>query len=276
MQDSAPGRPPHGSPDSLRTSDNVIDVRDLTHSFPTPTGYETEVLTNISMTVGKGQFVAIVGPSGCGKTTLMNIVAGLEAPQTGSVEVRGAIPYSGQTGVGYLFARDALLPWRTALGNAEFAMELRKVPKRERRQRAMTALDDVGLGAATERYRAELSQGMRQRVALARTWAAEPDLILMDEPFSALDAQTKLTLQDKFMRLWERRSASALLITHDLAEAIALADKVLVMTRSPGRVKSIHEIDISRPRSVLALQQDHRYHKYLELIWSDLRDEVNE
>lgn len=254
----------------------AIDVRGLSHHFENAAGYPTQVLVDISLAAERGKFVAIVGPSGCGKTTIMNIVAGLEPLRMGDVTVNGHPPSAGMPEVGYLFARDALLPWRTALGNAELAMEMRGVPRHARKERALRALQEVGLGGAEGKYRAELSQGMRQRVALARTWAAEPDIVLMDEPFSALDAQTKLTLQDHFLRLWEGRQATALLITHDLAEAIALADRVVVMTRSPGTVKSTHEIDLPRPRSVLALQEDERFHGYIETIWSDLKAEVQD
>lgn len=259
------------------TAANSIEVRGLSHEF-TRSADRTSftAIASVDLSVRRGELVAIIGPSGCGKTTLLNILAGLEEPTKGEVMVAGAPPKAGSPRVGYLFARDSLLPWRTALGNAELAMEMRGVPKAERERRARQTLQDVGLGQFVDAYRAQLSQGMRQRVALARTLAAEPEILLMDEPFSALDVQTRFVVQDLFLALWSRSGSTAVLITHDLAEAIALADRVVLFTRAPGRIKSIFEVALPRPRSIRSLQSDDRFHRIYEAIWRELQDEIDQ
>ncbi len=256
---------------------NSIEVRGLSHQF-TRSGERTPftAIASVDLNVRRGELVAIIGPSGCGKTTLLNILAGLEQQTEGEVVVAGAPPKAGSPRVGYLFARDSLLPWRTAVGNAELAMEMRGVPKLERRRRALQTLQDVGLGQFVNAYRAQLSQGMRQRVALARTLAAEPEILLMDEPFSALDVQTRFVVQDLFLSLWSRSGSTAVLITHDLAEGIALADRVLLFTRAPGRIKSIFDVPLPRPRSIRSLQSDDRFHQIYEAIWRELQDEIDQ
>ena len=233
-------------------------------------------LRGVDLTIRRGEFVAIVGPSGCGKTTLLNILSGLERPRVGTVEVGGHPVATGDKEVGYLFARDALLPWRTVLGNVELAMELYGVAKADRHDRAVSLLHDVGLDDFVSSWPAQLSQGMRQRVAIARTLATMPALLLLDEPFSALDAQTKLVLQDTFAELWGKLRSTVVLITHDLAEAIALADRVVLMTRRPGRIKAIFPVDLPRPRSIFSLQGDEAFHKLYELVWAQLAGEVNQ
>lgn len=231
-------------------------------------------LDDVSLTVGEGELVAIVGPSGCGKTTLLNLLAGLEQCQSGSVQVDGRAPRVGDPRVGYMLARDSLLPWRKALANAEIALEIQKVPNPEREQRAREMLAAVGLRGYEDRYPAQLSQGMRQRVALARVFAADPGIILLDEPFSALDAQTKVVLQDAFLSIWQRKKATVALVTHDLAEAIGLADRVVLMTRAPGRIRNTYKIDLPRPRLASVAQEHPAFHQAYEAIWSDLREEV--
>ncbi|GAC1530846.1 MAG: ABC transporter ATP-binding protein [Acidimicrobiales bacterium] len=253
---------------------SAIDVGGLWHEFDLADGGTVSVLEDISLAVRRGEFIAIVGPSGCGKTTLLNLISGLEKVQSGTLSVGGHSPQMGDRNVGYLFARDALLPWRTVSANAELAMEIGGVPKAERAERATKMLGAVGLAAFTESFPAQLSQGMRQRCAIARTLAATPDLLLLDEPFSALDAQTKLLLQDTFCTLWSELESTVVLITHDLAEAIALADRVVLMTARPGRIKRIFRVDLPRPRSVLSLQSDDRFHRIYEELWADLREEV--
>lgn len=253
----------------------VVDVQHLSLSFPAESSDSpVQVLKDVTLTVSAGEFVAIVGPSGCGKTTLLNVINGLEPIDTGHVRVAGAAPRAGNPEVGYLFARDALLPWRTALQNVELPMLLAGVSKRDRRDRAREALAAVGLGGFEDSWRAQLSQGMRQRVAIARTLASQPTLIFMDEPFSALDAQTRLSVQERFLDVWQRTHATVMLITHDLAEAISLADRVVVFTNRPARVKRIFTIDIPRPRSVVSLQDDRRFHEIYSSIWQEVRAEV--
>ena len=254
---------------------NAIEVRGLTHQYASPEpGGQFTAISSVDLEVRRGELVAIIGPSGCGKTTLLNILAGLEKQTHGQVTVAGQPPKAGSPEAGYLFARDSLLPWRTALGNAELAMEMRGVPKPERQRRALQTLQDVGLGPFVKAYRAQLSQGMRQRVALARTLAAEPQILLMDEPFSALDVQTRFVVQDLFLSLWSRSGSTAVLITHDLAEAIALADRVILFTRAPGRIKATFEVALPRPRSIRSLQGDDQFHRIYEAIWRELQDEI--
>jgi NitT/TauT family transport system ATP-binding protein len=201
------------------------------------------------------------------------MLAGLEQPEVGTVDVGGRPPRSGDPSVGYILARDSLLPWRTAIGNAALAMEIRGEPPAARLERAQAALRAVGLGGFEEYYPAQLSHGMRQRVALARAFAAEPQVLLMDEPFSALDAQTRLAVHDLFLTLWDRMRMTAILITHDLTEAVGLADRVVIMTRRPGRIKAIHRIDLARPRSMARLQGDPDFHRIFGQVWLDLQEE---
>jgi NitT/TauT family transport system ATP-binding protein len=253
----------------------MIRVHQVRHEFAGPGHEARPVIENVSVEIADGEFVAIVGPSGCGKTTLLNLVAGLENCQQGEITVYGAPPAAGDKRVGYMLARDSLLPWRRALGNAELALEVQEVPKPERRDKALRMLAAVGLDHAAHLFPAQLSQGMRQRVALARVFAPNPQILLLDEPFSALDAQTKVTLQDAFLSLWEDRQATVVLVTHDLAEAVALADRVVLMTRGPGRVRSIYDVKLPRPRSASGAQSDPVFHQIYEAIWADLKEEVS-
>lgn len=253
-------------------SDIQIAVRDCTHTFQDERRTVT-ALSEVNLEVRAGEFLSIIGPSGCGKTTLFNLISGLHRATEGEVTVFGEQPVIGDSRLGYLFARDALLPWRTALGNVELSLESRGVRKRERTERARDMLDAVGLGGAVNAYPAELSQGMRQRVAIARTLVTRPDLLLMDEPFSALDAQTRMSVQDVFIELWQRTGSTVVLITHDLGEAVALSDRIAVMGKSPGRIKTVFDVPIDRPRNLGDIQSDDRYHRTYSDVWTSLRDE---
>jgi NitT/TauT family transport system ATP-binding protein len=250
-------------------------IHGVSHAFDSTDGGTVEVLAGIDLEIESGELVAIIGPSGCGKTTLANMLAGLEQPEVGSVAIGGRPPRAGDPSVGYVLARDSLLPWRTAIGNAALAIEIRGEPPAARLERAHAALRAVGLGGFEEYYPAQLSHGMRQRVALARAFAAEPQVLLMDEPFSALDAQTRLAVHDLFLTLWDRMRMTAVLITHDLTEAVGLADRVVIMTRRPGRIKAIHRIDLARPRSMAKLQGDPDFHRIFGQVWLDLQEEFS-
>jgi NitT/TauT family transport system ATP-binding protein len=237
------------------------------------------VLDDVDLTVSGGEFVAIVGPSGCGKTTLLNVLAGLEPVQHGAVTVGGQPPRAGRRDVGYMLARDCLLPWRRALENAGLALELQGVGTAVRTEKARAALAAVGLAQAERLYPAQLSHGMRQRVALARVFAAAPARaaewsILLDEPFSALDPQNRVLVQDAFLQVWESQRSTVVLITHDLGEAICLADRVVVMSASPGRIKNIYDVPLARPRSAADLRGAPEFHQLYEAMWGDLRGEV--
>jgi NitT/TauT family transport system ATP-binding protein len=209
-------------------------------------------LDNVNLEIPEGQFVALVGASGCGKTTLMNMIAGLVTPTAGTVRVDGQTPSVPNLDIGYMFARDALLPWRSARRSVELPLEVRGWDKKRRRERADEMLDLVGLADKHTQYRNQLSQGMRQRVALARTLASDPSILLMDEPFAALDARTKLTLEGEFLRIWENggeKRKTVIFVTHDLDEAVLLADRVVIMLPRPGRIAKDLVIDLPRPRA---------------------------
>lgn len=231
-------------------------------------------VSEVSLRIRAGEFVSIVGPSGCGKTTLLNFAAGLLPRDVGSgtFTVGGRPPVEGNRDIAYMLARDALAPWRTALENAELGAEIRGVPLAERRRRTFDLLDKVGLKGFEHAYPKQLSHGMRQRVALARTFALESPILLMDEPFGALDAQTKLQLEDVLLSLWQRDGRTVLFITHDLSEAVTMSDRVIVMSARPGRIVADVPIDLPRPRSVRALQKDPAFHELYAHVWSKLEE----
>lgn len=230
-------------------------VRDLNHFFrivdpASKSATTVRAIDHVSLDILDHQFLSIVGPSGCGKTTLLNIIAGLEPLQTGKVKLYGADPHMGSRQIAYMQARDALLPWRSVMSNAAFGLEVRGVSARRRGEIVAEILKRVGLAAFGNAKPRQLSQGMRQRVALARTFALDSGILLMDEPFGALDAQTKQQLQSVLLQVWERDRRTVLLVTHDLQEAIALSDRVVVMSARPGRIKAVFDIELPRPRVI--------------------------
>lgn len=213
-----------------------------------------DALVDVDISIRPGEFVGLVGPSGCGKTTLLNMVAGLVRPTEGEVLFDGDPVRGPSEHVAYMFARDALLPWRTALQNVELGLQVRRVPRSERRAVATDWLERVHLGGFESARVAELSQGMRQRVAIARTLALSPRCVLMDEPFAALDAQTRVHVQEEFVSLWERAGVTVLLVTHDLREAVSLCDRVVQISLRPGRVKADVTVELERPRDLESVQ----------------------
>lgn len=255
---------------TLEPAAAMISARGVGHDYTAEGLAPTPALIDTDLQVREGEFLAMVGPSGCGKTTLLNAIAGLVAPTRGRVTVGGA-PVAGiREDVGYMFARDGLMPWKSALDNVAFGLELRGVPLAERRERARKYLALVGLEAFAEHRRAELSQGMRQRVALARTLATEPKVILMDEPFAALDAQTKVIVQDEFLKIWERDRRTVVFVTHDIVEAVTLADRAVVFSGRPGRIIGEFPIAIPRPRSASGAH-DAAFERLRTEIWTCLR-----
>ena len=243
-----------------------IEIRGVSHAF----GAGVYAIRDVSLVIDEGQFVSIVGPSGCGKTTILNLLAGLLMPQEGSVRLGRDAPRAGRRDVAYMLARDCLFPWRTARENAMLGTEFRGMPLATRGSRADEFLRKVGLQAFGNHYPKALSQGMRQRVALARTFSLESPILLMDEPFGALDAQTKLQLEDVLLELWNEERRTVLFITHDLAEAVVLSDRVIVMSPRPGVIIDDIPIPLARPRSVRQLQKDARYHELYAKVWSRL------
>jgi NitT/TauT family transport system ATP-binding protein len=246
-----------------------ISMRGISQAFRRRGAAPLSVLSDFTLDVRAGEFVAIVGPSGTGKTTLLNIISGLQRPTAGEVLIDGEKVEGIQKRVGYMPARDALLPWRTALRNVEYGLELRGV--RDRRPIAREMLEVLGLRDFENSYPHELSQGMRQRVAIARTFAVSPEILLMDEPFSALDAQTRVLVQELFLALWERERKTVLLVTHDVMEAITLADRVVTCSARPARVTADRTVDLERPRHVRQLIGDARFQALFDKVWDDLQ-----
>jgi NitT/TauT family transport system ATP-binding protein len=254
----------------------AIELHNVTVTFEAANACPLRAVDGASFMVAPGEFVSIVGPSGCGKTTILNLLAALlPNPSEGKVRLLGRTPFAGNADVAYMLARDSLLPWRTTLGNAAYGMEIRNVESRKRNERALALLQKVGLGDFVDKYPKALSQGMRQRCALARTFALESRILLMDEPFGALDAQTKLQLEDLLLDLWCVERRTVLFVTHDLAEAVALSDRVLVMSSRPGRIIADVAIDLARPRSARAVQKETQFHTLCAKLWGLLEQAAN-
>ncbi|MCF8161341.1 MAG: ABC transporter ATP-binding protein [Polaromonas sp.] len=229
----------------------------------------------VNLTVAAGEFVSVVGPTGCGKSTLLNVGAGLLVPSTGSVSVFGQ-PLAGiNQRAGYMFQADSLMPWRTALANVSAGLQFHGVPEREAANQADDWLRRVGLGGFGDRYPHQMSGGMRKRVSLAQTLVLDPDIILMDEPFSALDIQTRQLMENELLDIWQAKKKAVLFITHDLDEAIAMSDRVVVMSAGPGsRPIGDFPIDIERPRDVAEIKTSPRFLQLHRAIWEVLREEV--
>ncbi|MBI2527359.1 MAG: ABC transporter ATP-binding protein [Candidatus Rokubacteria bacterium] len=253
----------------------VIELRGVAKTFVTK-GRALAALADVSFSVAPGEFIAIVGPSGCGKSTLLNLIAGLGGAVTGQVLYRGAPVQTVNTGVGYVTQDDNLLPWKTAAGNVGVALGLRirRMPPGERSRRVRAYLDKMNLTGFEHYYPAELSGGMRKRVALARALVYDPETLLMDEPFGALDAQLKLVLQDELLRIWEATRKTVVFVTHDLSEALILADRVVVLTGRPGRVKLIREVDLPRPRDAFQVRFTEHFGRLHRELWDALKAEV--
>ena len=232
-------------------------------------------VADVDLAVAPGEFVAIVGPTGCGKSTLLNVAAGLQAPSAGQARVRGHA-VSGIVGeAGYLFQADALMPWKTALANVAVALEVKGVAKREAEERALAWLARVGLKNYVHRYPHQLSGGQKKRVALAQVLIRDPAILLMDEPFGPLDAQTRTLMGDLLLALWQADRKAVLFVTHDLDEAIALSDRVVVMSAGPSsHIIAEHRIDLPRPREIGDIRLDPRFHAFQSAIWRDLKAEV--
>ncbi len=247
-----------------------IRVRKLSHDYQRDE-QRIEALSDVNLDIPVGEFVALVGTSGCGKTTLLDILSGLLESLQGEVLLAGEPPSAGRPDTARMFARDALMPWRTAAQNIDFALATRVQDTDQRAQRIQQLLDAVGLEEFADAYPGQLSQGMRQRVALARTFSLQSKFVMLDEPFGAVDAMTKISLQDQLVELWEQTpSTTVVLVTHDLGEAVALSDRVIVMSPRPGRIVADVPIDLPRPRSVKALQSVSEFHKLVAQLWDEL------
>ena len=252
----------------------IVEINGVSISFIGAEG-STQAVADATLTVRAGEFLAIVGPSGCGKSTLLNVIVGLLKPSAGRIGFKGKAVNGIQRDVGYVTQADNLLPWRNLIDNVAFALELRGYPKSERYARASGLLTQVGLAGFERRYPHELSGGMRQRANIARTLSYEPELILMDEPFGPLDAQTRLVLQRQLLSLWESTGKTIVFVTHDLQEAIALADRVAIMSARPGRIRAIEQVNIPRPRIIPEVFDDDAFRALHRALWVHLEDEVN-
>jgi NitT/TauT family transport system ATP-binding protein len=230
-------------------------------------------VASVTFEVRDKEFVALVGPSGCGKSTVLNMIAGLVGPSAGEIRLDGRQPAGIPPEVGYVFQKDTVFPWRTVSRNIALGLEYRGVPAAERERRVEDAVRLVGLEGFEEAFPATLSGGMRQRVALMRTLVVEPEILLMDEPFGALDTHTKLRLQAQLLALWLARRQTVIFVTHDLAEAITLADRIIVLTSRPGRVKLIHEVKLPRPRDVIRIRETEEYAREFGGLWHVLGEE---
>jgi NitT/TauT family transport system ATP-binding protein len=259
--------PPGPSPSTL------LDVRNITKRFGT--GDDAIVaVDDVSFSVAPGEFVSIIGPSGCGKSTLFNIIGGLTGDYDGTVTVEGSAVAGTHPAIGMVFQEESTFPWRTVEENVAFPLEIAGVGKAQRMKRAAFFIALVGLQGFERRYPSELSGGMRQRVAIARTLASEPRILLMDEPFAALDEQTRLLLGDKVLQIQQALKQTTLLITHNLTEAVQLSDRVLVMTYRPGRLKRSVTIDLPHPRDSEVVSSA-AFGQFVAEIWHDLREEAS-
>jgi NitT/TauT family transport system ATP-binding protein len=255
----------------------ALDLGGVTCTFPAHAGSAAAytAVSGVDLRVGEGEFVAVVGPTGCGKSTLLNVAAGLLKPTRGSVTVFGETLSGINRRSGYLFQTDALMPWRNALDNVTAGLEFRGVGGQEARELAVKWLKRVGLAAHADKYPHELSGGMKKRVALAQTLILDPKILLMDEPFSALDVQTRSLMENELLALWSQDRKSVVFVTHDLEEAIALSDRVVVMSAGPAsRLIGKFPIDLPRPRDVSEIRMTPHFVELHTLIWGALRDEV--
>jgi NitT/TauT family transport system ATP-binding protein len=256
------------------TATAAIEMSGVDRSFQIPDGTLIQTLSNFNLDVAPGEFVAIVGPTGCGKSTTLNLITGLARPDAGQVKVLGQ-PVDGiNPQVGFVFQVDALFPWRSVLGNVSAGLRYRGVNKKVANEAALEWIAKVGLTRFANHYPHQLSGGMRKRVALAQTFISEPKILLMDEPFSSLDVQTRTFMQDELLNLWSSLGASVVFVTHDLEEAVALADRVIVLTARPATVKSSYRIDLPRPRVMGDIRYDARFMEMCRTIWADLKDEA--
>jgi NitT/TauT family transport system ATP-binding protein len=267
----APGDRPAAAPAA------AVEFAEVSVRFATPAGGAHTVVSDISLSIAAGTFVALVGPSGCGKSTLLNVAAGLLAPPEGKVRVLGEELRGINRHAGYLFQQDALLPWRTVLDNVMLGLVFRGVARDEATRRARQWIERVGLAGFEDRFPHLLSGGMRKRVAIAQSWIVDPRILLMDEPFSALDVQTRQIMETELLDLWQESRRTVLFITHDLEEAIALADRVVVLSAGPAaRIKGDYPVTLTRPRDVAEIRLEPAFVELYRRIWADLRDEVRQ
>ncbi|WP_282936227.1 ABC transporter ATP-binding protein [Paenibacillus sp. RC67] len=264
------------NPMSSRLSDSpMIDLQGVTKEFLKPSGEIHTVLQGINLRVEKGEFCSIVGPTGCGKSTTLSLIAGFEKPSVGKVRIQGEQLEGINDRAACVFQTENAFPWKTVIDNVSLGLRLTGTPKNEAYHEARRWIEKVGLKGFEGHYPHQLSGGMRKRVALAQCLITQPEILLMDESFSALDVHTRHLMENELLKIWEETSASVFFITHDLEEAIALSDRVIVLTAGPGAtIKGDYKIHLERPRNVAEIRFDRQFAELHEQIWNDLRDEV--
>jgi len=256
------------------TAGAAIELRAVTKRFVSPSGRSFTAIHDLDLVIAPGEFTAVVGPTGCGKSTTLALISGLEAPSAGTVAVFGEPVVAVGRDVGYVFQRDAVFPWKSVLDNVAIGPRFRGMGTGEANADARKWIARVGLEGFERYYPHQLSGGMRKRVALAQTLINHPKILLMDEPFSALDVMTRALMENELLDLWASTASSVVFVTHDLEEAIGLADRVVVITAGPGTVKGTYRVDLPRPRNIAEIRFQPRFVELYEEIWKDLRDEV--
>lgn len=248
-----------------------ISIKNINKVFATTTSQIT-ALKDISLSIGDGEFICIVGPSGCGKTTLLRILAGLETASSGITTIKSS--QNNRPINSMVFQEQSIFPWMTVLDNVGYGLRMRGISKKDRNAIAEHYINMIGLSKFTHVYPSQLSGGMKQRVSVARAFANDPEVLLMDEPFGALDEQNRIILQQELLRIWEGMRKTTVFITHSIDEALCLGDRVIVMTANPGMIRAIIDVDLPRPRDIYALRTTLHYNTLYQSIWSILRDEV--
>ena len=258
----------------MTSAGSILLARGVTKTFGSAdnASHMVRALEDISLEVREGEFVSIIGPSGCGKSTFLGIVGGLVPGREGEIFVKGERVQGPHRAIGIVFQEESTFPWRTAIGNAGFGLEMQGVGKAERDRKALEMIRLVGLTGFENRYPSELSGGMKQRVAIARALVMEPKILLMDEPFGALDEQTRIILGEELLRIRDKLGQTILFVTHNINEAVQLSDRVVVMTARPGRIKETFAIDLPRPRDSSIIASD-RFGKLVAQVWNTLREE---
>jgi NitT/TauT family transport system ATP-binding protein len=255
---------------TTRTSPgHLLEVSGLSVRYKIDAEHELKAIQNIDLYVDSGEFVSIVGPSGCGKSTLLSVISGIVPARDGTVRVKGAVVERPGPDRAMVFQDPRLLPWRAVLGNVLLPLEAQGVRASDARRRGMAEIKRVGLDGFESFYPNQLSGGMRQRVNMARALALEPLILLLDEPFASLDAQSREYMQEELLRIWEDRKATAILVTHQIDEAVFLSDRVFVMTNRPGMIRSVHRIELPRPRT-LGIKRTPEFHRYTDAIWQEI------
>lgn len=234
---------------------------------------ETTALENVNLKINKKELISIVGPSGCGKTTILSLLAGLIKPSEGKITIAGKTPSTKDSLCGYMFQKDNLLPWRTIENNIYFGLELKKIKTKERKQYALSLADKYGLKDFLKKHPSELSGGMRQRVAFIRTLALKPEILLLDEPFSALDYQTRLELCDHLFEIIKKEEKTAILVTHDIMEAISMSDRIIVLSARPGTIKAIHKTNFNKNETPFNRRKTEKAKLLFDTIWQEIQNE---